>query len=893
MTTIAPHFKIAFGAAANPNSVVEVGKARFSILADRMIRMEYSPDAAFEDRASQAFWFREQPVPQFSVDRQSEEVVIETASLRLHYVPEQPFSAETLWIDLKEMGTTWHYGDSDPYNLGGTARTLDGVDGPTPISLGLVSRSGWSLVDDSASLVFNDDCWLEPRNAAEGQLDLYFLGYGHRYLDCLRDFNRVAGSVPMIPRWVLGNWWSRYWEYTQEELMGLMEDFESHQIPLSVCIVDMDWHITQTGNACSGWTGYTWNRQLFPDPDGMLRFMHDKGLKVALNLHPAEGIHPHEEMYKDMCECMGMDPTEGKPVEFDITDPRYVDAYFRILHHPIEERGVDFWWMDWQQGLKSKLTGLDPLWWLNHLHFYDLGRDGQKRSFIFSRWGGLGNHRYPIGFSGDTMVTWESLAFQPYFTATASNVNYGWWSHDIGGHQAGIEDGEMYARWVQLGVFLPVLRVHCTKNAYQDRRPWVYDAETFEVIRDAMQLRHAMIPYLYSMAWRYHRDHVPPLLPMYYEHPEEEAAYACPNQYQFGSELVFAPFISPKDPDTDLSRSVVWLPKGDWYNFFTGQYYEGDSWHAVYGTLREMPLFAKAGAIVPQAPKVGKGGVSTPEHLEVYVFPGADGHFELYDDEGNTNAYLEGGYALTHMTQKWSASQTTFSIDPVEGNVSYIPAQRRFDLVFRGISQPDDLHVSINGQSVVMSADYNPNNYTLTLAGITLSPSDRLEVTLRCKDGGELANRDDSRLLTCLKLFKHFKANTVTKAAIAPHLPEIVQDPAQLGRYMPSLKDSQMRAILEVITGAGMESHATTGDPIIVVWNNHGNENVILSNAMERLYQWWRNKERFPYSNEVMPRFQAIRPKEDLGYRNRWVVQANYYGFYTIKVAHEPKSLGD
>lgn len=893
MTTIAPHFNLEFGAAANPNSVVEVGKARFSILADRMIRMEYSPIAAFEDRASQAIWFREQPVPQFTVDRQAEEVVIETGALRLHYVPEQPFTAETLWIDLKEMSTSWHYGDPDPHNLGGTARTLDGVDGPTPLSLGLVSRSGWSLVDDSASLVFNDASWLEPRNAAEGQLDLYFLGYGHHYLDCLRDFNRVSGSVPMIPRWVLGNWWSRYWEYTQEELIGLMEEFEAHQIPLSVCIVDMDWHITQTGNACSGWTGYTWNRQLFPDPDGMLRFLHEKGLKVALNLHPAEGIHPHEEMYKDMCECMEMDPSEEKPVAFDITDPRYVDAYFRILHHPMEDRGVDFWWMDWQQGLKSKLAGLDPLWWLNHLHFYDLGRDGQKRSFIFSRWGGLGNHRYPIGFSGDTMVTWESLAFQPYFTATASNVNYGWWSHDIGGHQAGIEEGEMYARWVQLGVFLPVLRLHCTKNAYQDRRPWVYDAETFEVIRDAMQLRHAMIPYLYSMAWRYHRDNVPPLLPMYYEHPEEEAAYACPNQYQFGSELVYAPFVSPKDPDTDLSRSVVWLPKGDWYNFFNGQYFEGDAWHAVYGTLREMPLFAKAGAIVPQAPKVSKGGVDTPEHLEVYVFPGADGHFELYDDEGNTNGYLDGKYALTRMTQEWSVSQAAFTIHPVEGDVSYVPAQRRYDLVFRGITQPDDLKVLINGQPVAMSADYNPNNKTLILAGIMLSPSDRLEVALQCKDGGDLANRDDSRLVTCLQLFKHFKANTKTKAAIAPYLPEIVQDPAKLGRFISSLKDSQMRAMLEVITGAGMESHATTGDPIIVLWNNHADENVIMNSAMERMYQWWRYKERFPYSNEVMPRFQVFRPKEDLGYRNRWVIQANFYGFYTCKVEHQPKSLED
>jgi alpha-glucosidase (family GH31 glycosyl hydrolase) len=219
-----------------------------------------------------------------------------------------------------------------------------------------------------------------------------------------------------------------------------MDDFRPRHA-LSVCIVDMDWHVTDTGNQSSGWTGYTWNRALFPDPPAFIAELHRRGLKTALNLHPAEGIHPHEAQYAALARALGLDPEAQEPIPFNIVDPDFTRHYFELLHHPQEADGVDFWWMDWQQGELTGLPGLDPLWWLNHLHFYDLGRDDRKRPFVFSRWGGLGNHRYPIGFSGDTVVSWDSLAFQPRFTATAANVNYGWWSHDIGGHMGGLRKG--------------------------------------------------------------------------------------------------------------------------------------------------------------------------------------------------------------------------------------------------------------------------------------------------------------------------------------------------------------------------------------------------------------------------------------------------------------------
>ncbi len=377
-----------FHPVANPNAVVCLENARFTVLTDRLFRLEYSKDNHFEDRPSQAFWFREQPVPDFKKTIRDSGIEIETDFLHLKYQPSSGgFNTRTLTITMKRTGVTWKYGISQSGNLKGTARTLDFDIGRTRLENGLLSKSGWVVVDDSNSLVFNDSGWLEPRtpvmqpksllekyknilSPSRTYKDLYFFGYDRDYTACLGDFRRVAGPIPMIPRYILGNWWSRYHAYTQAELQSLMEDFRAHEIPLSVCIIDMDWHITQTGNESNGWTGYTWNRKLFPDPNGFIDWLHNQGLRTALNLHPAKGVYPHEEQYEQMALWMGIDPATKQPIPFDIANPRFMEGYFEILHHPQEspkpvseketngKDGVDFWWLDWQQGKRAMYMDL-------------------------------------------------------------------------------------------------------------------------------------------------------------------------------------------------------------------------------------------------------------------------------------------------------------------------------------------------------------------------------------------------------------------------------------------------------------------------------------------------------------------------------------------------------
>lgn len=730
---------------AQPEAVVTVGCARFSVLTDRIIRLEFCKDKQFEDRPSQAFWHRNQPVPGFRKTITDELVEIETDYLHLKYVPNtRGFSSKTLSIHLKRSSVTWKYGDEPVDNLLGTARTLDGDAGTTKLENGLLSRSGWAVVDDSKTPVLTESGWVEARKTQNPNnplarlfplafirsKDLYFFGYGADTSACLADFTRIAGSIPMIPRYILGNWWSRYWEYTQDELKNLMLDFRAHEVPLSICIIDMDWHITKTGNSSDGWTGYTWNREFFPDPDELIQWLHAQGLRTTLNLHPARGIFPHEEQYPKMAEWMGIDPSSNKPIPFDIADPRFTEGYFEILHHPYEQpvsaadgadvktdRGIDFWWMDYQQQRLTKIPGLDPLWWLNHLHYQDLNRDGHKRPFVFSRWGGLGNHRYPIGFSGDTHVRWKTLAYQPYFTSTAANVGYGWWSHDIGGHMMDDLTPELYLRWVQFGVFSPIFRLHSTKRSTLERRPWMKPERIFKAARTAMQLRHAMIPYIYSMAWRAHKSSISLVTPMYYGNMQAPQAFEAKDQYFFGSELIAAPVVEPAHSSSTWVEKRVWLPDGTWTNFFSGEQLSGNQWHIVTADLEDIPVFAKPGAIVPLAPLTGWGGTENPETLDLYIFPGADNAFELYEDDGLTMDYQKGGYCIT----RFSLDNNVLTIHAAEGNLDLIPSSRTYRVHLRGVDE--NVMPSVSGK-------FDASTHTLSLEPFSLRSNQAFSIEI-------------------------------------------------------------------------------------------------------------------------------------------------------------------
>ncbi len=786
-------------AQANPQAVFSFPAVRFSLLTARLIRIEASPDGVFEDRPTQQFWYRRQPLPNIKVAHNNQSLSIETDVFSLTYQDSPTgLNPNSLQVTIKATNVLFHLDDANSGQLPGTTRTLDETNGPVRLSPGFISRSGWVQLDDTPNLVFNADGWLEPRPTQTGYRDLYLLVSGLDYKSALQDYQIVSGKPGLLPRAFLGNWWSRFWEYSQRDIEELVEHFEKAEIPLSVFIIDMDWHITKTGNTSGGWTGFSWNRELFPDPPGLLKWLHQRNLMTSLNLHPADGIHPHEDQYPAAARALGLDPGKKNPIRFEIANKDFARVYFEQLLHPLEDMGVDFWWIDWQQGHQTTLKGLDPLWWLNHLHYYDLARntDSPKRPVIFSRWGGGGNQRYPIGFSGDTVVSWKSLAYQPYFTASAANVAYGWWSHDIGGHMGGMEDKELYTRWVQFGALSPILRLHATKNPFIDRVPWAYDAETFTLIRSAMRFRHTLVPYLYTMAQRNEVDGLPPVLPLYYEFPDEEGAYLAENQYLFGDQLMAAPVVTPLDPNLNLSRQVIWFPPGEWFNFFSGERIAGGQWKAVYSGLEEIPLFAKAGAIVPLAAESAENGTANPATIDLVVIPGADGAFTLYEDDGVSQGYQATGGCHTQFDSSWDAGKLAVRISPATGDTTGVPPTRSYRILFRGVGRPARLNVIRDGEVVEASLSYDQITRTAAVEHIQLGVQQTLQVEVK----GLAAFDSRTELKTAiLGILQHARMKTDTKWQINARLEQLLDDPTLLNDPNLELTPSHLLALRETI----------------------------------------------------------------------------------------------
>lgn len=718
----------------NPKAVFLFPYCRISVLTERMVRIEVSPNGEFCDTPSQQFLFRNQSAPEMTVVQNGKSLKISTAYFDLTYSnTNQSPNWWNLRLTSKETGSTYHYGARNKGNLPGTTRTLDRTNGQVKLSQSFLSRSGWTVINDTQSLLFTQEGWLAPHLKQEGYKDLYLLVCGHNYKDALAHYQRLAGNVPMIPRYMLGNWWSRYLEYSDADIRALVKRFQKEEIPLSVFIIDMDWHITKTGNQCSGWTGFSWNKELFPDPPDLLSWLHQNNLSVALNLHPAEGVHPHEDQYPILAANMGIDPASRQPVKFDITDPRFARGYFETLLHPMQKDGVDFWWIDWQQGHLSGIPSLDPLWWLNHLHYQDLGSNPTKRPAIFSRWGGPGSHRYPIGFSGDTLISWASLALQPFYTSSAANVAYGWWSHDIGGHMIGRENAELYTRWVQYGLLSPILRLHSTKDKKLHHLPWGFDEATLKIVREAMQLRNALVPYLYSMAHRYETTGLPLCLPLYYEWPEDPTAYKVPNEYLFGDQLLAAPVTRPAKPGAKGAEHRVWFPAGEWVDFFSGEHFSGPAWHTFTVPIERIPLYAKAGVIIPMRNSLSREDASNPAELDLLVFPGADDRFGLYEDDNTSQAYREGAFCTTLFKQTTRDGVTTFKIHAAEGDRSLLSEERRYKIHLRGVKKLDGLHTKVAGTDKLLPV-VRSDASEVVLEALSLKPDETAELAFKLQN---------------------------------------------------------------------------------------------------------------------------------------------------------------
>ena len=695
---------------AAPNNIVVWKNYRITVLGDQLFRIEHNSEKAFRDEATQTVWYRNMPEQSYAIEENNSFLLVKTKSCELKILEKRADCR------IRLNGGDWKRISNDG-NLKGTYRTLDCCDGnshqktssifdyterPYPIKLGtgVCSASGIAVFDDANSLTLAENGEVLSKRGSGS--DEYVFAFGNDYREAIKALYKITGNTPIVPRFALGNWWSRYYVYTQEEYLRLLNRFEERKIPLSVATIDMDWHYSTKmeedlhiealgrntpfygGN--NGWTGYSWNKRLFPDYKALLKEIKEKGLKITLNLHPAGGVRWWEDQYEDMALALGKDPTTLEKIPFDVSSPEFINAYFSVLHKPFEEDGVGFWWIDWQQGTQSSVEGLDPLWALNHYHYLDNALN-HTAPLILSRYAGVGSHRYPLGFSGDTFITWKTLEYLPYFTLTASNVGYTWWSHDIGGHMFGEKNDELYVRHVQFGVMSPINRLHSSSAVTMTKEPWYYKNGAGEIAQQWLRFRHQLIPYLYSASRKTNQEGIALVEPLYYEWDCPQA-YRYKNEYIFGGELLVVPITKKANKD-GYARVKAWIPEGTWIDIFTGDRYvakEGGVEKVLLRTLDSIPVLIREGGILPLCKDEGNC-VDNPKKMDVRVWSG-NGSFELYEDGRERDSLEECKTVFVNeKTVKNGKTVQTLRVSS-KGDSSVVPADRTIRVLFEDIT-PD------------------------------------------------------------------------------------------------------------------------------------------------------------------------------------------------------------
>ena len=735
---------IALGCASAPAAAaapIVDGNARFEVVTPSLIRLEYAADGRFEDRRTLTTGRRLTSRARFSTAVRGADRIIRTSRIRLRWRRgSEGFGAGTLRVRTGRRILRPRPGPN-PAPLGGWRRSLDLVDGPVPLHEGMLSQEGWYLLDDSATALLADDGSFEPRPARDGTYqDLYLFAYGGSYTRGLRDLRLLTGAAPLLPRKAFGVWFSRWWPYSEDDWRTLVERFRAERVPLDTISLDTDFKRVHdpvgaaiAANAVGApgrpysWNGWDWNRELYPDPARFVRWAKDAGLDVGLNVHPSiSASDPSFAAAQERargglradqgCRVVQAD-TRGECFVFDWADPRQLDAYM-ALHEPFERDGIGFWWLDWCcDPSRADAPGLTPDTWINRQYFErqrargsrwpSFQRIGGSYQLGFGGSGGAGafaEHAYTLQFTGDTCASWPLIGFAAEFTASAASIGLPYVSHDIGTFHAVSPNGvcdkdlsplltprnndlppEMYVRWVQLGAFQPLDRLH---SHHGRRLPWEFEGRPGAIAADFLRLRESLVPYLYGLARGAHDTGVPMTRPLYLQWPRRPEAYEHPSQYTLGRDVLVAPVSAAGDP----AEVEVWFPPGRWTDWFTGERHRGPALKRLSVPLDRLPVFVRAGGIVPTQPEVPTTQVGPPPALVLTAHAGR-GRTVLYDDAGDGLAYESGSFTKTPVRQRRRRGVSRIVIGRARGAFPEAPTARRYDVRLVGVPRPRSVRI--------------------------------------------------------------------------------------------------------------------------------------------------------------------------------------------------------
>lgn len=739
-------------ALATPENVIKGKKYRFTVLTPRLIRMEYSEDGTFEDHLTTLVLNRKTAAVEYTKKEDKKYLEITTSYFRLTYEKNKPFysgkfdTMKYLKVELLNTDKIWYYGHPEIRNYGSPNSSLDDNKGKLKLKKGLYSVDGFASIKDENDLILENGT-VKPRE--NKNIDLYLFLYLKDFALCLKDYFLITGSPALIPRYALGNWWSKNEEYNDLSLKDLVDDFKNKEIPLSILLLDKKWHIDEYKDKIYD-SGFTWNKTLFSNPKKMIDYLHKSGIRLGLNINPVPGILPYEPSYDVLAHTL---EKQEDILVFNVMNDAVIENYFNFLIHPLDKMGVDFYWID-ETAKKERENAI-----LDYYHTEDMKKDYQKRPMLLSRNVTSAPHRYPVLYSGKTIVSWDTLKMIPFHNALASNIGVSYWAHDIGGYYKGTEDNELYTRYVQLGVFSPILKFGADKGKYYKREPWKWSIKTYSIVKKYLQLRHRLIPYLYAEAYKYHQYGMPMVMPIYHKFPEMYDDVNYRNGYYFGTELFVSPIVTKKDYIMNRSIHKFFLPDGMWYDFVTGKKFPGGKNYISFFKEEDYPVFAKAGSIITLGKNQELNDTTPPKDMEIQIFPGRSNTYHLYEDDGVSELYQKDYYLLTEIDYNYMPNNYTVIVRPIEGKKGIIPDNRNYKFVFRNTKKASDVLVYFNDTQIDFDSYVLENDFIVEVKNVSTVG----QLTLNCKgknieiDAVRIINDDVESIISDLQIETRLK----------------------------------------------------------------------------------------------------------------------------------------
>lgn len=708
-------------------------KYRITVLSDVLLRFEYSETGKFNDYPTIFAInrnFAKKPV--FTVKQDEKYINITNDYFILEYSKEKPYIASklvpdsNLRITLKDTDKLWYFGNPEVKNLKGSAYSFDNKTNIN-LSKGLYNLDGFASIDDTMSPVFISDGTIK-KNPSDA-LDVYVFIYKNDFQKALDSYFELTGKPSFIPRYALGVCWNKNEDYTEEELKDIISNFNKINIPLSSILLGSKWNLNKEGKTLSN---YKFDNEKYKNLEQTVNDIHQKNVFLGVTINPKNGITPYDNGYQSLKTKLNI--TKDGIIPINVYNTAILETF---LNETLANLNIDFIKIDEITEDKTKT------FMLMHYIYKSLSKTAERRGLILSRNPGIASHRYPALYSGNTKVSWKTLKYLPYFNITSSNLGLSYYSHDIGGYEGGVEDSELYTRYVQFGTYSPIFRFSSKEGRYYKREPWKWDIFTESIVKDYIRIRHRLIPYIYSEMYKYSKDGINLIKPLYldYEKILDEPLYK--NEYHFGKELFVCPITEPKDKVMNRVVHRMYLPEGTWYDFKTGKKFPGGKRYVTFYKDEDYPVYAKSGAIVPMAilDENNLNSVKPPEKMEIQVFPGVSNNYDLYEDDGVTNLYKEGYYIVTNIDYNYRKNNYTLILRPTQGKTGIIPDKRDYKIKFRNTKRPEYVKVNVGRFEVEFTTRSDENDFIIEVPNV---PTNQ-QLTINC--GGEAIEIDAVRLI--------------------------------------------------------------------------------------------------------------------------------------------------